>query len=312
MSRRTLPLYALSVFEAAARHLSFTRAADELCLTQGAVSKQVAQLEAQLGYPLFLRQVRSLALTVQGETLLPHVQKALATLDKGVELARGASRRLRLKAPSCAARWLLREMRQFSREEPGIAVEVSSVHAHQVDFAREAFDLAVVFCAIPAADSALTPLFLERLTPVLSPSLRDSERLPLASPEDLAAWPLLHPSSDRRDWRRWFAEVGGGDVGADGGAVFDSLDQAMNAALQGFGVTLGDVTLLSEELAAGQVVAPFDVELVTGSGYALARPRASEEGTSDGSPAGRLFDWLVARHGVPAGVVAGLVPRLVA
>ncbi|AXK38044.1 LysR substrate-binding domain-containing protein [Crenobacter cavernae] len=306
MSRRTLPLYALSVFEAAARHLSFTRAACELCLTQGAVSKQVAQLEAQLGYPLFLRQVRSLALTVQGETLLPHVQKALATLDKGVAAARGASRRLRVKAPSCAARWLLREVRQFAREEPGISVEVSSMHAHQVDFAREAFDLAVVFCAIPATDATLTPLFVERLTPVLSPSLFESERLPLATPEDLAAWPLLHPTADRRDWRRWFAEVGQGDAGADGGAVFDSLDQAMNAALQGFGVTLGDVTLLSEELAAGQVVAPFEMELITGSGYALARPA----GAAQGSPAARLYDWLVARHGVPAGALkTGLVSR---
>ncbi|KZE33212.1 LysR substrate-binding domain-containing protein [Crenobacter luteus] len=303
MPRRPLPLYALSVFEAAARHRSFTRAADELCLTQGAVSKQVAQLEAQLGYPLFLRGARSLALTAQGELLRPYVERALSTLERGVEAARGAGRRLRLKAPSCAARWLLREVRQFSREEPDIAVEVSSVHAHQVDFAREPFDLAVVFCALPA-DAALTPLFVERLTPVLSPALRDAEGLPLATPDDLAAWPLLHPSPDRRDWRRWFAETGGDAADADGGAVFDSLDQAMNAALQGFGVTLGDVTLLADELAAGQVVAPFDVELVTGSGYALARPAGAA-----GGPAARLYDWLVSRHAVPDGAWRGGLAR---
>lgn len=295
MNSRSLPLYALQVFEVAARHLSFTLAADELCLTQGAVSKQIAQLEAQLGYPLFYRQVRRLTLTSHGEALLPYVAKALATLGKGVEAARQAKNPLRLKAPSCVSRWLLREMMLFGKEHPEIEVEVTSLHAHDVDFGKESFDLAIVFGPLPAADTQLTPLFKEILTPVCAPHLSEELGQPLSCPADLARYPLLHASRDRRDWTQWLKAVGASGVNPASGQIFDTLDLAMNAALQGFGVSMGDVKLLEQELRRGSVVTPFAENLETGNGYALALP---PEGHI--VPEARLLrDWLLARQKFP-------------
>lgn len=289
-----LPLYALQVFEVAARHLSFTLAAEELCLTQGAVSKQIAQLETQLGYPLFYRQVRRLTLTSHGEALLPYVAKALATLDKGVEAARQAKHPLRLKAPSCASRWLLREMMQWNKEHPEIEVEVTSLHAHDVDFGKESFDLAVVFGALPSGNAQLTPLFKEILTPVCAPTLPEELGQPLQRPADLARYPLLHATRDRRDWTQWLKQVGEEGVNPASGQIFDTLDLAMNAALQGFGVSMGDVKLLEQEIARGTVITPFAQRLETGNGYALALP---PEGHI--APEARLLhDWLLARQGM--------------
>jgi len=197
MSPRGLPLYALQVFEVAARHLSFTRAAGELYLTQGAVSKQIAQLEAQLGYPLFRREVRQLSLTAQGEALLPFVSRAFATLHKGLDKSRLAVNRLRLKAPSCASRWLLRQLEAFRQAHPEIEVELTSSHDHQVDFAKEPFDLAI--CYGPLDGGTVRPLFAERLTPVCSPGLLRRHGKPLDSAADLAHFTLLHPTRDRQD-----------------------------------------------------------------------------------------------------------------
>jgi LysR family glycine cleavage system transcriptional activator len=302
MTQRPLPLYGLQVFEVAARHMSFTLAADELCLTQGAVSKQVAQLEQQLGYPLFHRQVRRLVLTSEGEALLPYVTRALAMLGKGVEAARLARNHLRLKASSCISRWLLREIMQFRKEYPEIEVEVTSVHEHSVDFNKEPFDLAIVFGPVPSRQPRQTPLFREQLTPVCSPALLESFGQPLREPEELAHFPLLHPSRDRRDWSMWLKSVGVKGVNPGGGQLFDTLDLAMNAAQQGFGVSLADVVLVEEELKRGTVIAPFAQTLFTGHGYLLALPVARRTAEA----AQGLHDWLVARHPLPAEPQPGL------
>lgn len=303
--QRHLPLYGLQVFEVAARHMSFTLAADELCLTQGAVSKQVAQLEQQLGYPLFHRQVRRLVLTSEGEALLPYVTRALATLGKGVEAARLARNHLRLKAPSCISRWLLREIMLFGKEHPEIEVEVTSVHAHDVDFAKESFDLAIVFGPVPSRQPRQTPLFREQLTPVCSPALLESFGHPLHEPEDLVHFPLLHPSRDRRDWTLWLKSVGAKGVNPASGQLFDTLDLAMNAAQQGFGVSMADVVVLEEELKRGSVITPFAQTLFTGNGYLLALPAVSR--TTEAAQL--LHDWLVARHPLPGEPQLGLVRR---
>nr|WP_294864616.1 LysR substrate-binding domain-containing protein [uncultured Pseudogulbenkiania sp.] len=304
MTQRPLPLYGLQVFEVAARHMSFTLAADELCLTQGAVSKQVAQLEQQLGYPLFHRQVRRLVLTSEGEALLPYVTRALATLGKGVEAARLTRNHLRLKAPSCISRWLLREIMLFRKDHPEIEVEVTSVHEHGVDFAKEAFDLAIVFGPVPSRQPRQTPLFREQLTPVCSPALLESFGQPLREPEELARFPLLHPSRDRRDWSLWLKSVGVKGVNPGSGQVFDTLDLAMNAAQQGFGVSLADVVLVEEELKRGTVITPFAQTVFTGNGYLLALPAVRRTAEA----AQLLHDWLAARHPMPDEPYPGLVP----
>ncbi|WP_024301924.1 LysR substrate-binding domain-containing protein [Pseudogulbenkiania sp. MAI-1] len=304
MTLRQLPLYGLQVFEVAARHMSFTLAADELCLTQGAVSKQVAQLEQQLGYPLFHRQVRRLVLTSEGEALLPYVTRALATLGKGVEAARQARNHLRLKAPSCISRWLLREIMQFRKEHPEIEVEVTSVHAHDVDFAKEPFDLAIVFGPVPARQPRQTALFREQLTPVCTPALLESFGHPLNEPEDLVRFPLLHASRDRRDWTLWLKSVGAKGANPASGQLFDTLDLAMNAAQQGFGVSMADVVLLEEELKRGTVITPFAQTLFTGNGYLLALPAPNRTAEA----AQLLHDWLAARHPLPDEPQPGPVP----
>lgn len=270
MSRKSLPLYALSVFEVAARHQSFTRAANELFLTQGAVSKQVAQLEARLGYELFHRYARSLRLTAQGELLLGYLQRGFKVIEQGMDAAASLASPLRIKAPSCVVRWLLPLLQAFSRASPEWPVQLAGVHEHAVNFAREDVDLAIVYKPLKAVADNETLLFAEVLTPVASPRLLAQSGLPLETEADLSRFPLLHPSHDKRDWRQWLAQRGAGAVDYRGGTVFDTLDQAMNAALQGYGVTLGDIRLLARELAEGELLTPFSPPWPSGCAYALA------------------------------------------
>lgn len=292
MPRKTPPLYALSVFEAAARHQSFTRAANELCLTQGAVSKQVAQLEAHLGYPLFHRYARSLRLSAQGELLLGYVQRGFQVLEQGMDAAAALTSPLRIKAPSCVVRWLLPALRDFAAQAPDTPVQLAGVHDHAVNFAQEDVDLAIVYKPRNALADNEQLLFTEELTPVLAPRLLQQLGLPLAREADLAQFPLLHPSHDKRDWRQWLAWRGAGTVDYRGGTVFDTLDQAMNAALQGYGITLGDVTLLAPELAAGELLAPFSPPWHSGYAFALACKPDEARPAVHG-----LRDWLLARCG---------------
>ncbi|WP_174874692.1 LysR substrate-binding domain-containing protein [Vogesella oryzae] len=270
MPRNTPPLYALSVFEAAARHQSFTRAANELCLTQGAVSKQVAQLEAHLGYPLFHRYARSLRLSAQGELLLGYVQRGFKVLEQGMDAAAALTSPLRIKAPSCVVRWLLPALHEFTTAHPDIPVQLSGVHEHVVNFAREDVDLAIVYKPHGSLADNEQLLFAEVLTPVIAPRLLRQVGRTLTQEGDLAHYPLLHPSPDKRDWRQWLAFRGATTVDYRGGTVFDTLDQAMNAALQGYGITLGEITLLAKELAAGELVTPFSPSWHSGYAYALA------------------------------------------
>jgi LysR family glycine cleavage system transcriptional activator len=288
MTERFLPMYGLQIFEVSARHMSFTLAANELCLTQGAVSKQIAQLEKHLGYTLFHRQVRRLLLTSEGQALLPYVTRALVTIKQGMEATLLARNSLRIKAPSCIARWILREIMLFQKNYPEIEVEVTSVHAHNVDFTKEPFDVAIVFGPILGENSRQTTLFREKLTPVCIPELPAAIGKPLHKPEDLTFFPLLHPSPDRRDWNLWLKSVGAKEVSVTRGQIFDTLDMAMNAALQGFGISMADVTLFDEEIKTGLVIKPFDHCIFTGNGYLITLPennRASEA-------AYLLIDWL--------------------
>lgn len=289
MPRNPLPLYALSIFDAAARHQSFTRAANELCLTQGAVSKQMALLEAHLGYALFHRFARSLRLTPQGQMLHSYVQRAFGVLAQGLDAAASLSAPVNIKAPSCVVRWLLGALRDFDRQHPDIPIQLCSSHDHDVDFTNEDVDLAVTYKPASALSHQETLLFTEQLTPVLSPELAARIQSPLRTPADLAHYPLLHPSLDKRDWRQWLAHHNENRVDARRGTVFDTLDQAMQAATHGFGVTLGDITLLQEELTSGRLLAPLPPAFANGFAYALACRPDSPPGVLT------LRDWLISK-----------------
>lgn len=283
--RSHLPLYGLQVFECAARHLSFTLAADELCVSQGAVSKQIAQLEERLGHLLFLRGTRCLSLTPAAERLLPFIREGLARMGEGLCALQSLPQEqaISIKVPSCASRWLLRRLQAFDEE----AIEVRGSHSHGIDFSREPFDLAIVYQSTQARYPNSQPLFRERLTPICAPAFAAKHRLFERSLEELPLLPLLHASADRRDWRNWFTAFLDAPWQPQGGQLFDTLDLAMNAALQGFGLSLGDPTIVAEELENGLLVAPFAPVLGTDHEYALlARPDSQRPGVA------RVYRWL--------------------
>lgn len=287
--RSHLPLYGLQVFECAARHLSFTLAADELCVSQGAVSKQIAQLEERLGHLLFVRGTRCLSLTPAAERLLPFIGEGLARMGEGVSALQTLphEQAISIKVPSCASRWLLRRLQAFEED----AVEVRGSHSHGIDFSREPFDLAIVYQSTQARYPGSQPLFRERLTPICAPAFAAKHRLFERSLEELPLLPLLHASADRRDWRNWFAAFLATPWQPQGGQLFDTLDLAMNAALQGFGLSLGDPTIVAEELGSGALVAPFAPVLSTDHEYALlARPDSQRPGVA------RVYHWLQDSH----------------
>ena len=158
--KRLPPLPALHTFLITAQCCNFTRAAEQLHITQGAVSRQIAGLESHLGYPLFLRQARGLSLTAEGLEWLPRVQQVFEMINGAVDEIGGQKRNLRLKAPTCVMRWLLPRLLQWQKERPDVPVQLTTTIAHGVDFGREPFDAAVMYGAPPAPTLGSRHLFL--------------------------------------------------------------------------------------------------------------------------------------------------------
>jgi LysR family glycine cleavage system transcriptional activator len=269
--RRLPPLNALQIFEAVARHRSFTRAAQHLCLTQGAVSRQILLLEDYYRFPLFKRHTKGLTLTAEGEQLLPAVAESFTRIEEvSLRLTRQRTD-LALKVPTCVMRWMLPKIMQFQAEYPDLHVQITTTWQHDVDFQLEPFDAAIVYARAPGAAMQALPLFDERLTPVCAPQLLQDK--PLASAADLTRHTLLHPTRDHRDWQAWLEHIDAArDVDARRGPTFDTLDLATNAALQGFGVAISDVELTGEDVAAQRLVRPFDAVLTTGARYYFVYP----------------------------------------
>ncbi|MFF7707067.1 LysR substrate-binding domain-containing protein [Pseudomonas sp. NPDC007930] len=274
--KRLPPLPTLHTFQVVAQCLNFTHAAARLHITQGAVSRQIAALESHLGYPLFLRQARGLALTPQGQALFPRIEQVFALIHDAVGAAAGEGEALRLKAPTCAMRWLWPRLMRWRDEHPNRPVELTTTVAHGVAFHREAFDAALVYGPAPTGAVSAVHLFDEQLTPVCSPRLLAGP-LPLAAPADLARHMLLHPTCDETDWGRWLKAAGAEVPGLAKGQHFETLDLAMSVAAQGAGVAIGDYALIAEDLAEGRLVAPFALRVATGMGYWLVAPRRERE-----------------------------------
>ncbi|OXI77748.1 LysR family transcriptional regulator [Burkholderia sp. AU33423] len=273
--KRLPSLNALQVFDIVARHGSFTRAAEHLCLTQGAVSRQILALESFYQFALFKRTPKGLTLTAEGELLLPTVRESFARIE---EVSMRLSRRrteLALKVPTCMMQWMLPRIMRFQAEHPELQVQITTTWDHQVDFRMEPFDAAVIYAAGAGPDTHAIPLFEERLTPVCAPSL--PARQPLASLDDLAGHTLLHPTRDHRDWKRWLDHAGAPHVDSTRGLSFETLDLATHAAIDGYGVAIGDRTLADESVAAHRLVMPFDISLPTGMGYYFVYPDGAEQ-----------------------------------
>ena len=273
------PLGSLRAFEAVARRLSFTRAADELHVTPGAVSQQVRQLEEILGQRLFVRTKRSVVLTEIGMRMLPDVQAGLDTLARAIRShsSSGHDRSLTISvAPSFASKWLLPRLAGFTRQNPDIDLRVSAT-VGLADLERDGVDLAIRLGRGPYPNVRLEALFGESLTPLCSPNLMKSKGR-LRSPEDLRRHKLIHDTSipgenERSAWRRWLDFAGATAVPHHPGLRFSLAELAMQAAIDGAGVVLGRMVLAEADLASGRLVRPFDIILPLDEAYYLVLPK---------------------------------------
>jgi LysR family glycine cleavage system transcriptional activator len=267
MSRQLPALGALRTFEAAARHLSFTLAAEELGVTPAAVSHQVRSLEGQLGLKLFSRTSRVVQLTEAGGILLAGATEALDGLARCVARLRGMDDRPRLtvsSSPSLAAKWLVPRLHRFLQAHPDtdIRVEVSN---RLVDFAQEEVALAIRFGRGEYPGLSVDRLFDETIFPVCSPRLLKGRR-PLREPSDLRHHTLIHVEWQAQgatwpDWRMWMLAAGLPDLDATRGLHFSQTSLALQAAIDGHGVALGESTLAADDLASGRLMRPFELSL---------------------------------------------------
>ena len=266
MDRAQLPLNALRAFEAAARHLNFTRAAIELCVTQGAVSHQVAQLEQRLGTRLFHRLPRGLALTDDGQALVPVLGEAFDRVAATLGQYAGGRFREALKVGvvgTFAIGWLLPRLDDFARMHPHIDLKLST-NNNRVDLAGEALDYAIRFGDGAWHATRAEPLIDAPMTPVCAPAIAAR----LKAPADLAREPLLR-SYRTDEWVRWF-EAAGVEAPLPRGAMFDSSALMASAAAAGIGVALVPVSMFARELASERLVQPFGITVDTGR-YWLTR-----------------------------------------
>jgi LysR family glycine cleavage system transcriptional activator len=267
---RLPPLTALRAFEAAARHLNFSRAAEELHVTHGAVSHQMKALEAHLGMALFKRQGREMRLTDAGALLQEHVADALQRLKRGVAALRDKRRGEVLTVtttPAFATRWLLPRLADFQALHPEIDVNLRATQT-LTDLARDGIDLAIRYGPGGWPGLAADKLLDEEIFPVCSPDFR-SGRLP-TQPAELADLVLLRDS--RQPWRDWFLSVGLDWPEPARGPIYDDASLLLQAAAGGLGVALARAALAQAELASGRLVRLFPDSARASFAYYVVHP----------------------------------------
>jgi LysR family glycine cleavage system transcriptional activator len=283
---RPVNLAALRGFEAAARHLSFTRAAAELNVTPAAVSHTIRELELDLTVRLFERSSRVVRLTPAGEILSRAVAEGLGTIGRAVQKLRAVDGRPKLMvttSPSLAAKWLVPRLDGFLAQHPEVDVRID-VSQRLVDFTEDGVDIAIRFGTGDYPGLIVERLFEESVFPVCSPSLLKG-RHPLKEPRDLKHHTLIHIEWDAQwatwpNWSMWLRAAGAPEVDAMRGLHLSQTSLALQAALDGHGVALGDSTLVADDLAARRLVRPFSMALRGPSQFAyhlVHAPRRSEE-----------------------------------
>jgi LysR family glycine cleavage system transcriptional activator len=275
MLRRLPALNALKAFEAAARNESFTSAAEELCVTQGAVSHQVKALEVELGIKLFNRERQRLIITDAGRDYLAVLRDAFDRIAVGTErlVQRQTSGVLTVStSPDFAAKGLVNRLGRFAEEHPSIDLRISAT-LHHVDFAREDVDLAVRHGDGNWPGLDVARLSSENLFAVCSPKLL-AGRNRLAKPSDVLKFPLIH-LDDRKDWARWLeaADVTGAELSH--GPVLNRASMVIDAAIDGQGIALARTTLAASDLINGRLVRPFAEELRLAKTYWIICPKAT-------------------------------------
>ncbi len=285
---RLPPLNALRAFEASARHLSLTKAAEELGVTQAAVSHQVKGLEDALGVKLFNRLTRALALTPAGAALAPELEGAFVRIASAVERAREreAKGTVRLSLlTTIALTFLVPRLGRFAAKHPAIELRLET-SARLVDFTREPIDAAIRYGDGRYGALHADRLFADALTPLCAPSLAKKIR----KPADVMEHPLLDDNIIYDEWKIWCEQAG---VGAcptrRRAATFDSTRVAVEAAMEGMGIAIGAPFLFAAEIASGRLVQPLPVVVPSGRSYwFVCRPQDAERPTIRA-----LRDWLL-------------------
>ena len=280
MDRRRLPpLNALRAFETAARHMNFSRAADELSVTPGAVSQQIQNLEDYVGAPLFKRTPKGLLLTDAAQTALPALREAFDRLGEAASLLTAAvdGRRVTVSAaPSFAAKWLVPRLGRFEAAHPEVDVWLSA-GMELVDFASGEVDVAIRYGSGRYPGLEVQRLMSETVIPVASPELL-AERA-RDSPEDLAHHVLLHdgsPDADEScpDWQMWLTARGIRGVDGARGPRFNQSSLVIEAAMNGRGVALAKRALAQADIDAGRLIAPLQIATAVDFAYYVVHPKA--------------------------------------
>jgi LysR family glycine cleavage system transcriptional activator len=317
MSRRLPPLNSLRVFEAAARQLSFTKAAQELFVTQAAVSHQIKALEAFLGLKLFQRKNRSLLLTDEGQSYFLDIKDIFESIAEATDRVLQKNDKGTLTIclpPSFAIQWLVPRLADFNQKHPDIDVRIKAVDLDE-DSLTDDVDVAIYYGAGNWPELRADKLYQEFLVPLCSPkfllneqsadsgqladrlaadrlaadSRQLADRSGLRSLSDLSQYTLLHDSS-RQDWQQFVKQNGIEGVNVNHGPIFSHSAMVLQAAVHGQGIALGNNVLAQPELAAGRLVAPFDQVLVSSNAFYVV----CADKQADSGKVATFRDWMLA------------------
>lgn len=302
-----LPLNALKAFEAAARHLSFSKAADELYVTPAAVSQQIKTLEDLLDVQLFHRLNRGLALTQAAQAGLPRLREGFMNLAQGVRQIRSQNEPRSLTvwmAPSFAAKWLVPRLHRFAALRPDIDLRISAssdlIDTAQArssipadSFRQHDVDIAIRFGNGEYPGCRVDKLLSASAVPLCSPSLLEEHGHPLRQPDDLRYHTLLHDDTayeGRPDWASWLKAAGVEGIDASRGVHFNHVSLALEAAADGQGVVLSMLPLAAADLSAGRLLIPFDLSMPLASAYYII----SLQETAADADIAAFREWLLA------------------
>ncbi len=283
------PLNALRAFEAAARHLNFSRAAEELCVTQGAVSRQIGKLENFLGVTLFIRHHGATTLNTTGAAYLRDVRAALGTIDSATEqvMAAGPQGLLKIKCPpTLAMRWLIPRLSLFSALHPGITVHVTTTE-EPVDFDSEDIDIGLSYGESTGAGMISALLFHEELIPICHPECVN-QRPPPKSLHELPQYVMLHSLFRPHLWRRWLDAAGASHIPVKEGLRFENSGLLCVAASKGLGIAIVSMVFAADELAGGRLIAPFSRSIINDIGYYLLTSAEKLET----APVSTFWNWI--------------------
>lgn len=277
MANRLPPLKALRAFEVSARLLSFTRAAQELFVTQAAISHQIKSLEEHLGIKLFMRKNRTLLLTEEGQAYFIDIKGIFNSLHEATEklLARGANGTITVSLqPSFAIQWLVPRLSAFNLLQPKIDVRIKAVDQNE-NLLTEDVDIAIYYGKGNWPNLSARQLHPEYLVPVCSPLLLQGAK-PLTNNDRLVDHTLLHDAS-RRDWKRWFKDKGVKGVNVNHGPIFSHSSMVVQAAMHGQGIALANSVLIKPDLDAGRLVKPFDSVLESNNAFYIVCRNEQQE-----------------------------------